>query len=88
MIEFSVELDFVYEGFLTIFLLVGPLFGKGFDGIFSLVLILYYKVNRGKISFSYLFYRLKKLMKPSLINSWLKEISPFNQILLLITQEL
>jgi hypothetical protein len=72
VIEFSVELNFVYEGFLTIFLLIGPLFGKGLDGIFSLVLVLNYKVDRGKISFSYLFYRLKKLMKTSLIDSWLK----------------
>ncbi len=87
MVEFSVKFNLVNEGFLSIFLLVGALFGKGFDGIFFFVLVLYDKVDRGEISFSYLFDRFEKLMESSLIDSWLEEVSPFNQLLLFITEE-
>ena len=87
MIEFSVKFNFVNEGFLSIFLLVGSLFGKGFDGIFFFVLVLYDKVDRGKISLSYLFDWFKKLMESSLIDSRLEEVSPFNQLFFVITEE-
>ena len=87
MSEFSVEFDFIYQWLFAIFLLVGPLFWKSLNSVFFLVLVLDDQIDRGEVSFSYLFDGFEQLVEPSLVESGLEDVSPLNKLLLVAQQE-
>ena len=87
MSEFSVEFDFIYQWLFAIILLVGPLFWKSLNSIFFLVLVLDDQIDRGEVSFSYLFDGFEQLVEPSLVESGLEHVSPLNKLLLVAQQE-
>ena len=88
MSQFSVQLNFVYERFLSIFFLVSSFFGKGFYSVFFLILVLYDQVDRGEVSLSDFFDRFKELMEASLVDSGFEKVSPVNKFFFFITEEL
>lgn len=88
MIQFSINFDLVDQGLFTILFLEGTLFWKCFNSIFFFVFIFYDQVDRGKVTFTNFFYRFEKFMKATLIKYGLKLISPFNELLFIIAEEL
>jgi hypothetical protein len=76
MIEFSHELDLIYQRLLSILFTVSSFFRKGFYGILLSILMFINKINRCKIAFAYLLNWLKKLVKSSLIDFLRQSISP------------
>lgn len=77
VVEFPVKFNFVDEGLLAIFLLVGALLRKSLDCIFFLVLVLYNQVNRGEIALSDFLYWFKQFVESALVQSWLQQVTPF-----------
>ncbi len=88
MAEFSVEFNLIYQWLLSIFLLVGSLLWECFYCIFLLVLVLYYQVHWGEITFSDLLDGFEKLVETSLIDSGFEHISPVSKFVFMIGEEL
>ena len=84
MIEFPHYFYFVYQGFFSFFFTECSFLWKGFYCVFFVVFVADYKINWGKISFANLLDRFEKLMKTSLVEVFLKKVSP-GQNLIFIT---
>lgn len=88
MVKLSVYLNLIHQWLLPVIFLEGTLLRKGLYCVLLLVFIFYDEINWSKVTFPYFFYWSEQLMETPLVYFRLKDVSPLNQQVPLIREEL